>query len=83
MDFVKEHSDKNVKKKSENRQVYDSFDFVTVRWLSWSSLEALRTCQLKFSERPNVHSPAYVCAKEFTGWVVPCQFCVEFFVEIW
>lgn len=29
--------------------------------------QALRTCQLKFSERPNVHSPAYVCAKEFTG----------------
>ena len=27
--------------------------------------EELLTCQLKFSERPGVRSPAYVCSKEF------------------
>eukprot|EP00437_Effrenium_voratum_P018412 CAMPEP_0181454980 /NCGR_PEP_ID=MMETSP1110-20121109/30521_1 /TAXON_ID=174948 /ORGANISM="Symbiodinium sp., Strain CCMP421" /LENGTH=173 /DNA_ID=CAMNT_0023579349 /DNA_START=59 /DNA_END=580 /DNA_ORIENTATION=- len=27
--------------------------------------KALRSCQLKFSKRPGVHSPAYECAKEF------------------
>ncbi|CAK9065287.1 unnamed protein product [Durusdinium trenchii] len=27
--------------------------------------QALRTCQLRFSVRPGVHSPAYICSKEF------------------